>query len=840
MKHWITFIAACALVVSIGRVSHANEGEVQARIWSPSVPLATESLPSVQSEPSIGMSGNHTFVVWTDSRNTSPDIYASTMLNGAKPADSRVTNIGPWFDTQHAFGASVTVEPSGRAFAAYSDGEEIFVARYDVTSGQWLSRTQVTSGLNDWQQVAKYPAIASDGSGNLVIVWEDFRNADQANNSVNNKGSDIYAGTCNGNTMTCAASNVKVNDDSARADQRRPRLSRNGNNVVVIWEDHRERGPEFPRVYAAFSGNGGQSFGANLRVNKSLSGNADPNSRDAATMPSVAYVPDGSAWAAWENHIGSATAPPDIYASQWNGAAWSTPLRVDGAPARVRSLLPSVGASSAGLFVAWQDYRNGANNADIYTARWSGSGWSEIGAAVTGGMQTQPVLSGQGNSVRLAWQDTRTGNPDVFMSAWNGSGWSGATQVNETASRAPYQTSPDLATDGGSAYALMLDSREGYKQLWLQPLVAQTGLPSWGARIALPTQARDGGDISAEGAGIAFSNNGLQAVWSEYVYPFGRQIHISAYANGEWTDPVRITGSDTDDRERFAPAIAARGNNLAVVWSYRDTNNLANLYASFNTGAGWSAPVAVMQQAVDAWIVPSSIAIDGNNTVFVAYSLDGANGRSRIFVARRSIGGASWSYAQVSPDVNSDWCQQEWPQVRVGSDNRVHVVWSGCALRNPPNAWPHDSFVFYAASTNSGASFSAPLKVAQTIASTDEDNSNDTSSRPALAIGGNNEAMVLFPSRITGKWAFHATLMTNGAPSQPVMVSDSNNNWAKPQQYFGDWSGGDSRGALIYDAAQLRYVAVYPDRSNGRSPRIYSASYGDLTLRRTFVPVVLR
>lgn len=810
------------------------------RKWSLALPLTTEAAPALQSEPAIAMNGLFTAIAWTDSRNTSPDIYAAVIGNNGNTANKRVTNIGPEFETQRAFGAAITVEPNGRAFAAYSDGENIFIARYDVASGQWLSRTRVTSGLNDWYQVARYPSIASDGNGNLVVAWEDFRNNNPDNEFANSKGSDIYTETCNGNTMTCAAPNTKINSDNTRYDQRRPKLARNGNTIALIWEDQRERGAEFPRVYAAFSNNSGQSFGGDMRVNKSLNGSADPNSRDTASMPAIAITPDGTVVATWEARIGSATAPADIHAAWWNGAIWSTPLRVDAAPVRARAIAPSIAASNAGIFIAWQDHRNGANNPDIYTARWNGSSWGETPAIAQAGAQTQPALAGSGDAMRLAWQDARSGNPDVFSAQWSGNGWSNAQLASENAARAPYQMTPDLASDGSNTYALVMDGRLGYKQLWLAQLTGQ-GLPAWGALIPLPTQARDNSDVSSAGAALAGGNGALVAAWSEYFYPNGRQIYISTFRDGKWSEAQSLSGSEDGGPERHAPAIAVRGNVMAAVWSERSGSTMGNLFASFNTGGGWSTPVKVMQQDMDEWIIPSSIALDGNNNVYVAYSLSGNNGRSRVFVARRNVAGGAWNYTQVSPTVDSDWCEQRSPQVRAGDANAVHVVWSGCALRNPPNAWPHDSFVFYARSTDAGASFSQPIRVGHTVPESDETNHNDTSSRPALALGSSGEVMVLYPAISNSSFAFFASMKQGDAFGAPAMVSSSTANWARPGQYFGEWYGGDSRGAVTFDAPNMRYIVAFPDRSNGRSPRIYTAAFGsNISFRQTFLPATFR
>lgn len=844
---WLILRLALASLVCIttGAIFsvHAQEIAPQAivaRTWSPVRPISTESAPALQSAPAVAVSGNVAFVAWTDSRNAVPDIYAARLVDGDKVSESRVTNLGPHFDPLRAHSASVFVEPSGRAFIAYADGENIFLARYDVSAGQWLSHTQVTSGLNEWHQIARNPQIIGDGAGNLVIVWEDFRNVTYESDS---KGSDIYVETCNGNTMTCAFPNVKINNDSSRGDQRRPKVARSGNMVVAIWEDERERGAEFPRIYASFSYDGGQSWSPNVRVSRNLSGDANPSSRDAATNPAVAIAPDGTVYAAWEHHAGSATAPADIYAAQWTGSAWGTPQRVDGAPQRVRSVNPVIVAGSAGVFVAWQDHRAGSANPDIYSARLSGGVWVEIPAVVHSRMQIAPALAASGGAVYLVWQDDRNGNGDIFVASWGGSGWSSPRSISTDDLREPYQIKPVLINDGGTTYAAVLDQRDGYKQIWLTQLLPLA--TTWMPLSPFPTRAARGGDVSSyDGFSLSVGTGRLHVVWSEYVWPRGRQIWYSAYANNGWADPIRLTGDETDTRDRYAPVSAANGNAIAAAWNYRDPTGQMQLYAAWNTGSGWSTPVPVLQQTFAGWFIRSAIALDASGNLVIAWTQEGNNGRDRLMAARRNIlSGDGWRYTQISPNVNSDWCSQRYPQLQADPAGRLHIVWSGCALRDPPNAWPHDSYIFYATSSDGGATWSAPLRVGLTVAQNDSAYHNDTSSRPALAVGTNGEVMVLYPSRISGAYSFYAARIKDGVVVETTALGDNSTAWARPDTYLGQWYDGDSAGAVAFDPLGQRYIVAFPDRRNGRSPRIYTATYGDATAvltPRVMIPMVRR
>lgn len=807
-------------------------------VWGAATPVTVDDRPSLQSEPSVALAGEQTLVAWIDSRNAVPDLYTALWHDGQAAVEARATNLTPHFDVQRPFGAAAIVEASGRAFAVFADEQQVYLVRYNAATNRWSAPIQVTQGLDDWTAVARFPQIAGNGAGDLVIVWEDFRNLDWRDDWRNSKGSDIYVTRCNGVAMACDGANTKLNSDDGRGDQRRPRIARRGDQVAVVWEDHRDYGAEAPQVYFALSNDGGRTWGPNVRVSRP---STVPGRLDSATRPAVAFAADGSLFAVWEHHAGAVTVPADIYAARWNGSGWDAPQRVDAAPLRVRSLAPVIVGGTAGLFVAWQDHRSGSNNPDIYAARWNGSGWEEQPVTTASGMQMAPALAAEGERVRLVWQDARNGDHDVYMSSWQGAGWSPAVLINSAAERRPYQMAPSLAHFNGATHLVFLDNRKGYNELWASALPMSA--TAWTSPARLPTWG-DAGHIAAQGASIAADSAGrIHAVWSEYLWPYGRHIVYSVYDGGRWSDPKRLSGEEDDGRERYRPVIAARNGVVAVVWNefHWDGQARTQLYATWNAGAGWAPPEPVLPAAlVNRWALPTTIALS-DSQIFVAWDMWEGNGRSRLMMARRSLQGSGWSYTQISPSVNSDWCLQQYPQMRSDDAGRLHVVWSGCALRNPPDEWPHDSYIFYATSSDGGATFSEPLRVGLTIAQDDEAYHNNTASRPTLAIGPDNEVMVLYPARIEGSWNFYAALIRNGAVVTAQRLGEPTTNWAAEGNYEGQWYEGDSAGAIVYDALQQRYIAVFPTRSNGRSPALVAAMTEGIPLdlsQKIYLPAV--
>lgn len=831
-------IAAALLTLRAAPLAAAPPRDPSATGWTQPTPLAPDAWPTLQSAPMLALAGDNTLLGWVDSRAVAPDLYTAFWQGDQLIGAARATNLTPHFSLQSIQGAAVAVESSGRAFAVFADGEQVYLVRYDPLSARWSAPVQVTQGLTAWHAVARAPQIVTDGAGALLVAWEDFRNADPDNDWAASKGSDIYAARCDGVAMTCSA-NVKINSDNSAGDQRRPRLSRRGAQVAIVWEDHRDYGAEAPQVYAALSNDGGGAWEPNRRVSNPA---ASPTRRDSATNPVIAFAADGALVAAWEHHAGAVTAPADIYAARWQGAAWGAPQRVDAAPARVRSLAPTLAGGDAGFFVAWQDYRAGASNPDIYAARWDGAGWREQPVTVAPGMQTQPVLAATGNRVRAAWQDAGQGAPAIYTASWQGDAWSSGAQAIPAATRTPAQMAPVLTSSGGATYAVFLDNRLGYRELMLSMLPFQA--TTWTPPTRLPTWANTGSDLSTEGADIVADSSGqLHAVWSEYLWPYGRHIYYSLYAGGEWRDPLRLSGAEDDGFERIAPRLATRAGVTAVVWTQRNNQGDVQLIAAWNNGSGWSTPVSVLPAPIAGrWVLPAALALT-DNQLLVAWDAWSGDGRGQVALARRSLQGGNWSYTQVSPTVASDWCFQQSPQLRTDAAGVVHIVWSGCALRNPPDEWPHDSYIFYARSLDGGVTFSAPLRVGQTIAPADEDHHNNTDSRPTLAPGANGDVMVLYPARVEGSWTFYAALLQDGNRVQQARLGEMTTNWTPPGEFDGRWYEGDSAGAVSYDAVLQCFVAAFPDRRNDQAPTLYAATFGGVDIvitEQLYLPTVRR
>ncbi len=827
LNHLLMAIALAGLsLASAAAPLQAGPNAPLAFEWTPLTPIAPDGRATLQSEPAVALSGDASMVAWTDSRNAIPDLYAAYLPNATTSQELRVTHRAPHFVVQAARNPAVLLE-SNRAFFAWSGQQHIFVSRFDLSSASWTSRTQVTT-FSGWNRTAHRPRLAGNGSGQLNLVWVDLRNQ-----SGSARPTDIYAARCDGNAtpVSCDA-NVKVNDNAASVNgQGYADISRNGSQVIVVWEDAREAGLNYPRIYASISNDGGQTWGANMRVNKRLDGSA-PGPRDAAGRPSVTHAPDGSIYVAWEHRSGAPTAPPDIYVARWDGAAWSAPWRVDNAPPRVRSVNPSIAAGPAGVFVAWQDYRNGSANADIYTARWNGSAWSEIPAVVQAGAQTLPVVRAGSSQTRLVWQDERAGQADVYTAVWSGGAWISATVVHSNPARLPYQMFPALASSGGQNWALFTDRREGAADLYVARMVSYT---QWATPTALPTQVSVGGSLDVGSGGLAFTQDGrLHAVWSDYYWARGMRAVYAVLSGTTWSPPVLLSRAAGNDE--MLANVASFGNTVAAAWTgYSNATSSSNLYVTWNTGGGWITETAVLTTPRTEWQLPFALAVDAAN-IYVAWRHPRSGAGDALMLARRSLSGAGgWTYHRIDQDQNVNWCPNYAPALKVDQTGGLHVAWAGCQRRSPSNTWPLDGFVLYAYSSDQGATWSVPLKLAQTNV-----NNADARTKPALAVSSSGRALVTFPSLLVGNGGFVAAMVQNGALVFTHTLAASA-GWAQSGMYEGQWYGGDSAGGVSFDPLSQRFIVAIIDRSNGRAPRIFATTYGDASfIPRVFAPIVRR
>ncbi len=256
------------------------------------------------------------------------------------------------------------------------------------------------------------PRIAPDMAGGAIIVWYDLRGT----------SGDIYAQHVfsNGSVDSAWPQNGIVVCD-AISNQTSPVLvSDGGGGAIICWQDFRN-GTNYD-IYA-------QHLLGTGTVDPAWPVNGSPMclaSGDQTAPVGVSSTP-GSAIFIWQDKRSGSTG--DIYAqriqsngvvaSGWptDGFAVCTAIGVQQRPSATQDGL-------GGVFLAWQDDRDGAANTQIYAQHLRvdaalGTSWPSGGALVCGapGAQLFPAVIGDGlGGAIAAWIDQRVGstNGDIF------------------------------------------------------------------------------------------------------------------------------------------------------------------------------------------------------------------------------------------------------------------------------------------------------------------------------------------------------------------------------------------------------------------------------------------
>lgn len=362
------------------------------------------------------------------------------------------------------------------------------------------------------------PAAVPDGSGGLLVVWEDFRSGHDL---------DLYAQ----HLLASGAIDPTWPHDGAavcRASgaQMQPQIVSDGEGgALVVWRDRRSGADDV--------------FLQHLRSD----GTTDPAWPDGRSIASGARVrtnpavmPDGSAGVivAWQQPRDGSGA--DIVARQFlpdglPGVGWPEQGRVVGGASGdpVDPVIVSDGAG--GCIVAWTDLSR-PEATRLFAQRILSSGerdprWAEAGNALSAakGSQRQPSLVADGSGgAFVAWQEgnAESGESRVLVdhltdagtmdSAWPEKGLLASTAKG-------VQVTPRLARTGNALAVAWLDRKDpGAVRAYAQRVLLEGKLdPSWSA---------EGSALSADPADdLVLATSGPDAAHAAWRDPGAWQVH---------------------------------------------------------------------------------------------------------------------------------------------------------------------------------------------------------------------------------------------------------------------------------------------------------------------------
>lgn len=324
-------------------------------------------------------------VVWEDYRaiGGTADIYAQRIsaegqvqwtADGVVVCGAQLDQLAPWADPDGAGGAVVV-------WNDFRDAENgICAQRIDATGAAlWTA-----DGIEMYAIVAgeQYPWIVGDGTGGAIVAWTDSRGGEK----------DVYAQRVGAaGAFEWDANSVPV--CSAGGDQVNPVIAPDGaGGVFAAWMDFRAGDWD---VYAQRVSSGGNRMWTSTGV---------PVSEGSPDQGHPVIVADGQGGAviAWEGVDLAGETSYNVYGQRLGSSGdrlWPHDEPMDGTPVceeALCQLLPRVVPDGAGgAIFAWMDFRS--DNWDIYAQRVRGSG-----GIVATLLQSSSIECSDG-AVRITW-----------------------------------------------------------------------------------------------------------------------------------------------------------------------------------------------------------------------------------------------------------------------------------------------------------------------------------------------------------------------------------------------------------------------------------------------------
>ncbi len=242
--------------------------------------------------------------------------------------------------------------------------------------------------LGTYESFQSMPAVASDGSG-FLVVWEDLNGAN---------GSDVFGASITG--VDGAVPTVRVSPlIAAPGDQFFPAVASSGDGYLVVWEDI--RAGSHADIYAARIGADGAAMPAD---GWAVESSDFKKYRPVAASNGTGYL------VAWEDTRAGGL---DVYARRLDASGTlpvdAAAFLVSAAPAEQTNL--AVASNGEDYLAVWEDYGL-SPDASIAGARIRGSDGAvldPVGIILTSAPNYQifPAIASSGGDYLVAWEDYR-------------------------------------------------------------------------------------------------------------------------------------------------------------------------------------------------------------------------------------------------------------------------------------------------------------------------------------------------------------------------------------------------------------------------------------------------
>jgi hypothetical protein len=520
---------------------------------------ASHWAPAVAIAPGSGF-----LVCWEDYRNGQPDIFARQFTGAGSPVGADFTLVPPPADQAAQYTPRVAYSSKDKYVVGWTDlrqGQEIYLQRYNQTSGLVGSNQLVSSGLD--LVVNRDPDLSVSTNGLVHLVWS----ASGADNSIQSLMLDsglVPAGLPEvinlmslGQRWSPAASFSRQND------------------YAIAWTESNDDDPDIALML--YNQSGTRRLPAELTVN-------DDQQGASAVTPGIVSTTN------WWNVVCYASGvydQGDIFVRTISnaGSFLGDEIRINQDIGHSLQSEPHVSTANGHTLLIWNDARTlaGFSGQRIFGRRLNGYGSPVAGEFMISdssalASKNSPRIAMHSDGVSLAvWVDHRDGSPQVYGTWLESDGTRSGTDFRLS------QPAEDKSVVGLSAGA---DSLGRTAVVWLD---AGSTSPTVRGRRFNSDRTPDGsmsyspGSLLVEemiGAVAPEGRIGLFWIGSESGVKRG-YVTVLAFDGSVIAGPITVTDSDESDPSH--PAIAMCNNGyFSLTWLDRRDGRAAVYYRIYD------------------------------------------------------------------------------------------------------------------------------------------------------------------------------------------------------------------------------------------------------------------
>ena len=329
------------------------------------------------------------------------------------------------------------------------------------------------------------PAMCVAGT-TVYVVWHDDRRGGR---------NQVFFNAGRGGGASWETDSQISTDPTGSSVAENPTIACAGESVYVAWEDDRDSDLGHRSIYFRYSDDSGRTWSSDSLLTADLNGDWD------SLGPALSVVDEGderSVYLVWYDNRRGAY---DIYFNRGtNGEDWlPEEQRLDtDAPGAAYSAQPMIVTDDiGGIYVSWQDARNGGNDVYVRHSATRGAFWDPSDTRLTGGtlggvhaFGISMVIDREAvqPAIHVSWHDDRNGARDIFLASSVDAGFNWTEEPQRVEADGPGAADsfyPSVSAAAGRVMVGWHDNRDGGFDILVR--TSLDGGRTWGSEFRVDT-----------------------------------------------------------------------------------------------------------------------------------------------------------------------------------------------------------------------------------------------------------------------------------------------------------------------------------------------------------------